>query len=94
MTRALSLAAIVAVALAACGTTKTPPGPAPEPTTGPVKPVDTTPAGKVCCESFGYGAQMVKCCEAYAWTTADECKVAPGFVGGGKQVVADEKCPR
>jgi hypothetical protein len=54
---------------------------------------ETMPAGdKVCCESFGYGAQMAQCCQTYAWTTADECKVAPGFVGGGKQVVASDKC--
>ncbi|HVV84376.1 MAG TPA: hypothetical protein VHE35_15015, partial [Kofleriaceae bacterium] len=50
-------------------------------------------AKQVCCESFGYGAQMVKCCETYAWTAADACVAPAGLVGGGKDVVSDDKCP-
>jgi hypothetical protein len=46
----------------------------------------------VCCESFGYGSEMVECCQTYEWTTAAECAVAEGFVGGGKQVVDDSHC--
>ncbi len=46
----------------------------------------------ICCESFGYGAEMVKCCETYEWTTAEECAVPEAFVGGGKQVVDDSYC--
>lgn len=58
--------------------------------TPPDAPVDT-PA-QVCCESFGYGAQMVKCCESYAWTAPDACVVSPELVGGGKAVVDDARC--
>ncbi len=46
----------------------------------------------ICCESFGYGAEMVKCCETYEWTTAEECTVPEDFVGGGKAVVEDSYC--
>ncbi|MFH0956950.1 MAG: hypothetical protein V1813_03735 [Candidatus Aenigmatarchaeota archaeon] len=46
----------------------------------------------VCCESYGYGAQMTKCCETYAWTTAAECTVPEGFVGGGKNYLPDSYC--
>ena len=49
-------------------------------------------ADHVCCQSFGYGAQMAECCQTYAWTSADECKAPAGFVGGGKRVVANDKC--
>ncbi len=47
---------------------------------------------KVCCESYGYGDQMVKCCETYEWTTAEECKVPENFVGGGKDIVDRSHC--
>jgi hypothetical protein len=47
---------------------------------------------EVCCESYGFGARMVKCCEKYQWTTAEECVVPEGFVGGGKQVVDGSMC--
>lgn len=47
----------------------------------------------VCCESYGFGAMMAKCCETYAWTKPTECSVPEGFTGGGKQVVDDGKCP-
>lgn len=47
---------------------------------------------KVCCESYGFGAGMVKCCESYQWTIPEECVVPDGFVGGGKQIVDDTKC--
>lgn len=47
---------------------------------------------KVCCESYGYGAEMKKCCEKYEWTKQSECSVAEGFVGGGKNVVDNAKC--
>jgi len=46
----------------------------------------------ICCESFGYGSMMVKCCEEYEWTELDECVVEEDFVGGGKQVVSDSYC--
>ena len=52
-----------------------------------------TESGQVCCESFGYGAMMAKCCESYEWVAPDACTVPDGFVGGGKQVVEDGKCP-
>ena len=61
-----------------CGAKPTPPTP--------------SPAAEVCCESFGYGAQMVKCCESYAWTPAEAC-VDPGMPGGGKAIVDDALCP-
>lgn len=89
------LLTIAALTLAACG------GKDQAPTQEPAAPADPQPAAtppseaaadKVCCESFGYGAQMVKCCESYEWTTAAACTVPPGFVGGGKQVVAADKC--
>lgn len=98
MIRALSVAMSVALglSLAACGGKSAPPAP-PTPTeteghadTGGEMPADDT--SRVCCESFGYGAQMVKCCESYAWTTAEECTVPEGLVGGGKQVVSGDHC--
>lgn len=53
---------------------------------------DQKEEGKVCCESFGYGAEMKKCCETYEWTDADKCTTEEGFVGGGKEIVDDSKC--
>lgn len=36
---------------------------------------------------------MAKRCEDYAWTTREARVVPEGFVGGGREIVADEKCP-
>ncbi len=47
----------------------------------------------ICCESYGLGSNMEKCCESYEWTSANECAVPDGFVGGGKQIVEDGMCP-
>jgi hypothetical protein len=58
--------------------------PDPEPTPGP--------DGLVCCESFGYGSMMAKCCESYEWTAPDACAVSADHVGGGKQVVDASLC--
>lgn len=97
MSRSLLLS-IAALALAACGGKARPAAPPTEAgdtggaATAGDPPAETAPADRVCCESFGYGAQMVPCCQSYAWTTAAECTVPPGMVGGGKQVVADDKC--
>lgn len=67
--------------------------PAAAPAADPAAPAtDPAAPAQVCCESFGYGAQMVKCCESYAWTTPEACTVEEGFVGGGKAVVSDDKC--
>ncbi|MCK4714569.1 MAG: hypothetical protein KAT35_03265, partial [Candidatus Aenigmarchaeota archaeon] len=46
----------------------------------------------ICCESYGLGAMMVKCCESYEWTTTEECNVPEGFVGGGKNIADDSYC--
>jgi hypothetical protein len=35
---------------------------------------------------------MVECCSKFARVKADECKLPPGFVGGGRRVVDDAKC--
>lgn len=60
----------------------------------PNEPEPSQPASAdlVCCESYGFGAMMAKCCESYAWTTADACTVSPEHVGGGKDVVDDALC--
>ncbi|HRG77212.1 MAG TPA: hypothetical protein PLX69_21820 [Leptospiraceae bacterium] len=49
---------------------------------------------KVCCETFGYGARMIKCCQSYEMVSRDQCKVEDGLVGGGKQVVDLSFCQR
>jgi hypothetical protein len=91
-----ALLTIAAFALAACGgkakAPAQPPADAPTSDAPTTAPPPAEAAAKVCCESFGYGAQMVQCCESYEWTTAEACTVPPGFVGGGKQVVAADKC--
>ena len=46
----------------------------------------------VCCESFGYGAMMVKCCESYAWVLPDQCSTEATTGGGGKKIVDDSLC--
>lgn len=61
--------------------------PAPTPTTPPAETTD-----RVCCESFGYGARMVECCQRVEWTTAAACTVSPGHVGGGRRVVDNARC--
>ena len=71
-----------------------PSGPAPA-TEAPPAPTEQKPAGdRICCESFGYGAMMVECCQETAWTTAEECTVKAGHVGGGKRIVDGSKCPK
>jgi len=48
--------------------------------------------GDACCHSFGYGSEMVRCCDEYQWTSPEECTVPQGFVGGGKEIVNDSFC--
>jgi hypothetical protein len=48
--------------------------------------------GDVCCHSFGYGSEMVRCCDEYQWISPEECTVPQGFVGGGKEIVNDSFC--
>lgn len=83
-----------ALLFAACpkGTENPTPPADPPAATDPAAPAAKT-EGQVCCESFGYGAMMAKCCESYSWTAPGECVVPEGMVGGGRAVVADEKCP-
>lgn len=93
----VSLAVLAAFLLAGCPKPAETPGDgapaAATPAEVPVEGGSAAPAGaKVCCESFGYGAMMAKCCETYAWSTADECVVPAGMVGGGREVVDDAKC--
>ena len=85
---------LVSLVLCACSTPAPAPPPAPVPAPAPVPPPTPVPppAAQVCCESFGFGARMVKCCESYAWTAPEACTVPPDFVGGGKAVVADSMC--
>ena len=47
---------------------------------------------RVCCESYGYGSEMKKCCETYEWVEPGQCGAEEGIVGGGKEVVDDSKC--
>ena len=47
---------------------------------------------KVCCESFGYGAEMKECCQSYEWTTLDNCEAPNKLVGGNERVVDDSYC--
>jgi hypothetical protein len=49
---------------------------------------------KVCCETFGYGSLMIKCCQTYEMVPKDQCKVEEGLVGGGKQVVDVSFCKK
>ncbi len=55
-------------------------------------PQDCPKDGQVCCESFGYGSEMKKCCETYSWTLPADCTVPGDWVGGSKQIVADSYC--
>ncbi|HRZ28432.1 MAG TPA: hypothetical protein P5346_11590 [Spirochaetota bacterium] len=44
----------------------------------------------VCCETYGLGADLEKCCETYESVEKEECS---GTIdGGGKQVVDDSYC--
>ena len=54
--------------------------------------VSASDDAKVCCESFGYGSRMIKCCETYEWSTAARCKTPSGLVGGGRKIVDDSYC--
>ena len=58
------------------------------------KEENKTNTEKVCCESFGYGARMIKCCQSYEMVPRDQCKVEDGLVGGGKQVVDLSFCQK
>lgn len=49
---------------------------------------------KVCCESFGYGAKMKKCCESYQMMLPENCQVEEGTAGGGMQIVDDSFCKK
>ncbi|HPW45489.1 MAG TPA: hypothetical protein PKU96_03865 [bacterium] len=53
---------------------------------------DLSAPDMVCCESYGFGAMMVKCCEEYTWIPRNECAIPEGFVGGGKEIVGDSLC--
>ena len=46
----------------------------------------------VCCESFGYGANMIKTTSTYAIMPKSKCVVEAGFVGGGKNIVDKSLC--
>ncbi len=46
----------------------------------------------VCCESYGIGAELAKCCEYYEWTQKKLCVTPEGLDGGGKQIVSDSFC--
>ncbi len=52
---------------------------------------DATDAN-VCCESFGYGARMIKTPSSYAMMPRSKCTIEPGFVGGGKNIVDNSFC--
>jgi len=53
---------------------------------------ETVDDSSVCCESFGYGARMVKTPSTYALMSKSQCTVEPGFVGGGKNIVDYSYC--
>lgn len=48
----------------------------------------------VCCESFGYGTKMKKCCESYQMMPPENCKVEEGTAGGGMQIVDNSFCKK
>lgn len=48
----------------------------------------------VCCEIFGYGSKMKKCCFKYRWLSKSKCVVPKNFVGGGRRVVKDSFCKK
>ncbi|MFA5076289.1 MAG: hypothetical protein WC480_02630 [Patescibacteria group bacterium] len=61
---------------------------------GPGKLFDAnkTSTNEVCCHSYGFGSQMVRCCDKYEMMDASQCTVPQDFVGGGKEIVADSFC--
>jgi hypothetical protein len=92
---------LAAVVAGGCGGSQaspkdaTPPAPAlsPSASAAPAESAASQAGKQVCCESFGYGAKMVECCTKAVWSSPLDCVVPPGFVGGGKRVVDDTKCP-
>lgn len=48
----------------------------------------------ICCESFGYGSRMKKCCESYKMVPAEKCKIPNGIVGGGMIQVHTSFCKK
>jgi peptidoglycan hydrolase-like protein with peptidoglycan-binding domain len=46
----------------------------------------------VCCESFGYGAYMIKTPSSYEMVPQNQCLVGQGFVGGGRNIVSNNYC--
>ena len=49
--------------------------------------------GLICCESYGWGAYMIKCCEEYELMAEEDCVTPePPWTGGGKQVVDNSYC--
>ena len=48
----------------------------------------------VCCESFGYGTKMKKCCESYQMMPPENCQVEEGTAGGGMQIVDNSFCKK
>ena len=46
----------------------------------------------VCCESFGFGSEMVKTPSTYSMMPRSKCVVGEGFVGGGKNIVDNSFC--
>ena len=49
---------------------------------------------KVCCESFGYGTKMKKCCESYQMMPPENCQLEDGTAGGGMQIVDNSFCKK
>ena len=55
------------------------------------KPIETDKK-MVCCESFGYGVEMKKCCQQYEMMPRNKCRVGAMIDGGGKNVVSNAYC--
>ena len=47
---------------------------------------------KICCNIFGYGANMKKVSGSYELMEKGECAVEKNFVGGGREVVNEKRC--
>jgi hypothetical protein len=90
-----AMLAISALLLVACSGGSRQVKPDPGATSVAPEAVRTAPAPvqPVCCESYGFGAGMVECCFVFEWTKPEACKVPPGFVGGGKRIVSNNRCP-
>jgi peptidoglycan hydrolase-like protein with peptidoglycan-binding domain len=52
----------------------------------PVEPAE------VCCEIFGYGAEMIKTQSIYKMMPKEKCTVGLDFAGGGRNIVAKSFC--